>query len=190
MKRVKKISADFYNQLYSNSIIVPEDELETQKLLWKGGSFDEALKLNGEAIIAQSVLNKAIEEVNGHARFLLKQISILKENLNTLKRIKDSTVGAKLVAKERNPVTGEIETTKLVNQCSVDVVKYIESTKKTINRLEDELSQYHAKTSQSIQWMVEGDFILIRECFSYKVVKRINISRFGGAVRLDAHEEM
>ena len=146
LKRVKKISADFYNQLYSNSIIVPEDELETQKLLWRGGSFDEALKLDGEAIIAQSVLNKAIEEVNGHARFLLKQISILKENLNTLKRIKDSTVGAKLVAKERNPVTGEIETTKLVNQCSVDVVKYIESTKKTINRLEDELSQYNGKT--------------------------------------------
>lgn len=38
--------------------------------------------------------------------------------------------------------------------------------------------------------MVEGDFILIREYFPYKVVKRINISRLGGAVRLDAHEEM
>lgn len=146
LKRVKKISADFYNQLYHNPIIVPEDELETQKLLWKGRSFDEAFALNAGAVIAQSVLNKAIENVNGHARFLLKQISLLKENLNTLKKIKDSTVGTKLVRKERNPVTGEMEITQLVSQCGVDIVKYIEDTKKTINRLEDELSQYNGKT--------------------------------------------
>ena len=54
----------------------------------------------------------------------------------------------------------------------------------------NKLHKYHAKTSKSIQWMVEGDFILIREYFSYKVVKRINIARFGGAVRIDFHEEM
>ena len=54
----------------------------------------------------------------------------------------------------------------------------------------NKIHKYHTKTRQSIQWMVEGDFILIREYFSYKVVKRINISRFDGAVRIDCHEEM
>lgn len=54
----------------------------------------------------------------------------------------------------------------------------------------NKVHKYHTKTRQRIQWMVEGDFILIREYFSYKVVKRINIARFGGAVRIDFHEEM
>ena len=51
----------------------------------------------------------------------------------------------------------------------------------------NKIHKYHTKTSKSIQWMVEGDFIVIREYFSYKVVKRINISRFGGAVRIYCH---
>lgn len=29
----------------------------------------------------------------------------------------------------------------------------------------NKIHKYHAKTSDSIQWMVEGDFILIREFF-------------------------
>ena len=54
----------------------------------------------------------------------------------------------------------------------------------------NKIHKYHTKTSQSIRWMVEGHFILICDYYSYKVIKRINISRFGGVEKLHYHEEM
>lgn len=42
----------------------------------------------------------------------------------------------------------------------------------------NKIHKYHAKTSQSIQWMVEGDFILIREYFPTKLSREFQYFSF------------